>query len=167
MKVMKKIFFISLMSILMTAGIVNAGSVTPVHNINPGPAPAFSVWVKLIITFHRPKLDCKSGFGICLTIDYGFDKPSGTGGTGCTAEARINPANQLELRVTEYDLQNYEGGFALTYFKSGSITLEDPYTFPPDISKKLGSDKQLTLLAGTYPVIYDASAKSFTLTFPK
>lgn len=162
---MKKLIFACLMGILMMAGTVKAGSIIPAK-MNSSPVPVYSVWVKFIITFHRPKLDCQHGFGICFSVEFGNDKPSGMGNTGCITEARVNPANQLELKVTEDDLQNYESGFAIPYFKSGTVTLEDPYTFPEALSKKLGCVKALTLPAGTYPVLYNAPAKTYTITFP-
>jgi len=162
---MKKLVFACLLGMLMSAGAVKAGSMIPFY-MNSGPVPVYSFWVKFIFTFHRPKLDCQSGFGICFSVDYGVNKPGGAGNTGCIAEARISTANQLELKVSEDDLQNYESGFALPYFKSGSITLEDPYSFPEASGKKLGSGKILTLPAGTYPVIYNASARTYTVTFP-
>jgi hypothetical protein len=162
---MKKLISVCLLSILMFTGTVKAGSVIPV-NVNSTPGASFSVWIKFIITFHRPKLQCKQGFGICFDVEVGNDKASGPGNNGCPAQARINSGNQLEIMVSEEDLQKYEEGFALSYFKSGSITLEDPYTLSEGVSGKLGAVKPLILKTGNYPVIFNASARTYTVTFP-
>ena len=84
----------------------------------------------------------------------------------CLVQARINPEGQFELRVSGEDLLNYENGFALPYFKKGSITLEDPYTFSAPVSKELGAARQITVKPGTYRVAYDASADTYTVAFP-
>ncbi len=162
---MKKIISLCLLSILMTAGAVHAGKLNTI-NVNPGPLPSYSVWIKLILTFHRPKMDCKSGFGICFDIQFGSDKAIGGGQNYCQAQARINAAGQLELMVTEEELLRYENGFALSYFKKGSLTFEDPYTFSDAVTKLLGSMRPVTINPGTFHVSYDASAQTYTVAFP-
>ncbi|MEI8004628.1 MAG: hypothetical protein WCI48_00365 [Bacteroidota bacterium] len=162
---MKKIIAICLVSMLTAAGAVHAGQYVSA-NVNPGPSPCYSVWIKLIITFHRPKLQCQSGFGICFDIEVGTDKAAGSGSGQCQAQARINAAGQLELMVSEGDLQKYESGFALPYFRSGTLAFEDPYTFSEPVARKLGTLSQVTIKSGSYTVVYDASAHSYLVTFP-
>jgi hypothetical protein len=162
---MKKIITICILSLLMLTGAVHASTYNTIY-MNPGPSPSFSVWVKLIITFHRPKLQCKSGFGICFDVEIGTEKSAGSGPDVCPAQARINTAGQLELLVTEEDLLKYENGYALPYFKKGSITIEDPYTFSDPVTKHLGTGRQITINPGSYPVVNDASAHTYMVTFP-
>jgi len=145
-----------------TVQAINSGKV----NLNPNPSASLSVWVKIIINFHRPKLQCQSGFGICIEFQVGTDKATGSTGYAaalCPAQARISAGGQIELKVTEEDLLNYENGFALPYFKKGSITLEDPYTFSDAVTRQLGATRQLTIKPGSYPVVYDASALTYTV----
>ena len=163
---MKKSIIICVLCILVFAGAANAAISNPI-SVKPNPEASFSVWIKIIINFHRPKLQCQKGFGICLDFQWGTsENPSGPGNSGCIAEVRVNNANQLELLVSEDDLKNYENGFALSYFRSGSFTLEEPYTFSAGVSGLLGTGKPVTVGNGTYPVVYNPSAKTYTATFP-
>lgn len=160
---MKKIITICIASILMSAAFVNAANSNNI-TAKASSSAAYSVWIKIIINFHRPKTQCQSGFGICLDFEVGTQKAGGSG--LCPAQARINEAGQLELKVTEADLLNYENGFALTYFRNGTFTLEDPYTFSDPVSRLLNFDGQITVKPGSYPVIYSASSRDYTVTFP-
>ncbi len=162
---MKKIITICVVSILMLTGAAKATQLNPI-NLNPSPSASLSVWVKIILTFHRPKLDCKSGFGICVDIEVGMDKATGSGANLCPAQARLNAAGQFELRVTEEDLQKYENGFALPYFSRGSITLEDSYTFSDPVTRQLGTDREITVKPGSYKVVYDALTHTYTVALP-
>jgi len=162
---MKKIIAICLLSMLTATGALHAAKYYPV-NVNPGSSPSCSIWVKLIITFHRPKTQCLTGFGICFAIEVGTDKASGSGSGQCPALARMNNLGQLELIVSEEDLLQYENGFALPYFKSGTLTFEDPYSFSEPVSRKLGTIGQLTVKEGSYTVVFDASARTYMVTFP-
>jgi len=149
----------------MLSGAVQAGKNNAV-TFNPGPSPCFSVWIKLIITFHRPKTQCKTGFGICFDVEFGTDKPVGSGSNYCPAQARISEAGQFELMVSEADLQKYENGSTLPYFKKGSLTFEDPYTFSETVTRLLGVAGTVTIKPGTYKVVYDALAGTYTVDFP-
>lgn len=149
----------------MLSGAIQAGKNNAV-TYNPGPSPSFSVWVKFIITFHRPKTQCKTGFGICFDIEFGTDKPAGSGPGYCPVQARISDSQQLELMVSEADLQKYENGSTLPYFKKGSVTFEDPYTFSEPVARLLGVAGPVTIKPGTYRVAYDALAGTYTVDFP-
>lgn len=162
---MKKIIAVCLLGIIMLAGAAQAGKYNTV-NVNPDPQSSFSVWIKIIISFHRPKLDCKSGFGICLDFEVGTSKATGFGSGLCPVQARLNAKGELELMVAESDLKNYEDGFALQYFNNGSLTFIDPYTFSDAVTRQLGADRQITVKPGSYPVVHDASARTYTVTFP-
>jgi len=161
---MKKIITICLLSILMLSGNVQAGNYNKV-NVNPGFAASTSVWIKIILNFHRPKLDCLRGFGICLDFEVGYDKPAGLGSEGCPVLARINPEGKLELKISGSDLLKYEKGSSLPYFKQESITIEDAYTFSQPVARQLVTDRQLTVKPGTYPVTFDPSSQTYTVTF--
>ena len=149
----------------MLTGATQAGTYNTV-NVTPGPSPSFAVWIKIIINFHRPKTQCQSGFGICLDFEVGTQKATVPVTGLCPVQARINAAGQLELMVYEQDLVKYENGFALSYFNNGSLTFEDPYTFSDPVSKQLGAERQLTIKPGTYPVVRDKAAGTYTVTFP-
>lgn len=149
----------------MLSGAAHAGMNIPVA-VNPGPSPSFAVWIKLIITFHRPKTQCKTGFGICFDVELGTDKLVGSGSNFCPAQARISEAGQLELMVSESDLQKYENGSTLPYFKKGSVTFEDSYTFSETVTRLLGVAGPVTIKPGSYRVVYDASAGTYTIDFP-
>jgi hypothetical protein len=165
LKIMKKIITLCIVSILMSAAMLQASNNGSTIT-NPGPSASYSVWIKIIINFHRPKTNCESGFGICLDFEVGTAKATGSGAGLCPAQARINDSGQLEIMVSEADLLNYENGFALTYFRKGAITLDDPYTFSGPTSRLLNFDRQVLVKAGTYPVVYDASSRTYTVTFP-
>ena len=162
---MKKIITSCILSMLMLAGAVKAGDHNTI-NVNPVPAASYSVWVKIIISFHRPKLQCLKGFGICVDFEFGTSQPTTTGPELCPALARINSAGQLELKVTEDDLLKYDNASALPYFKSGTFTLDDDYTFSDRVTKLLVSDHLITVKQGHYRVSYDALAHTYTVTFP-
>ena len=161
---MKKIITTCILSILMSAGAMQAGKYNSV-NVTPGPNPSVSVWIKFIITFHRPKTLCQTGFGICFDIELGTDKAAGSGSTLCPVQGRIIGNGSFELMVSEEDLLRYENGFALPYFKKGSVTFEDPYTFSEPVTKQLGASK-ITINPGTYTVVFDAISRTYTITFP-
>ncbi|MCX6280496.1 MAG: hypothetical protein NTU51_00860 [Bacteroidetes bacterium] len=162
---MKKIITLCILSMLMSAASIQAGKYNTV-NMNTSPSASYSVWVKIILNFHRPKMQCKSGFGICIDFEFGTDKATGYGAALCPAQARINSAGQLELKVAESDLQKYENGFALPYFQKGSLFFEEPYTFSDPVTKLLGASHQLTIGAGSYAVVFDAATRTYTVTFP-
>jgi len=159
---MKK-FIICILSILMLNGAVMAVTHTAV-NLKSNPPASYSVWIKIIINFHRPKLDCQRGFGICLDFEVGTSKATGMGSDLCPAMARINASGQLELKVAETDLLKYENGSSLQYFKSGSITIQDGYTFSDPVTKLLVPGGQITIRPGSYPVAYDPTAQTYTVT---
>jgi hypothetical protein len=134
----------------------------PASGLNtPSPLPT-GVWIKLNIIFHKPKNDCKTGFGICTDLTWGIEGPS-TSGQYCTVQAQINGQNQLILQVTEEALENYENGSSLPNFRNrNSIPLEEPYTLSMAASRALGSPTPVTIRPGTYPLTY--SNHTYTVT---
>jgi hypothetical protein len=154
---MKKIALLSLMFVTLFAGTTFA---TEMKSANPA---IEGVWVKFIVIFHKPKTDCKSGFGICAFCEVGIEK-AGSNGQFCQAKARINGSNQLVLEVTESALLSYENGGTLNYFKDKSnITLDENYTLSPGACKALGTSEVLTIKSGTYPVTYSQGAYTVTI----
>ena len=120
-------------------------------------SPNAGIWVKFQFTFHRPKLDCLKGFGLCLDITSGFD---GSGKISaekaCPVRALITENKQLIVEITEEDLSIYEGGSTIPYFRGKtSITLEDPYTLSAETTRALGFQSPVTIKAGTYPLKYE------------
>jgi|WetSurMetagenome_2_1015567.scaffolds.fasta_scaffold72832_2 hypothetical protein len=158
---MKKFILLSLLTILFTglfAGSAFAMEMKPVSSCPAG------IWIKILVTFHKPKHDCKTGFGICFETTWGIEAPS-TGGQMCLVRAQINGQNQLILEVTEEALASYEGGSTLPNFKNrNSITLDDPFTLSAATSKALGSPTPVTIKAGTYPL--SNVNHTYTVTIP-
>jgi hypothetical protein len=121
------------------------------------------VWVKIHMKFHKPKYGCENGFGICFEVTAGIDGPITNDRNLCPVNAEINELNQLILVVTEADLVSYENSSTLPYFRDKtSITLDEPFTFSPETTKRLGATKQITIKAGTYSVQF--SDKSYRIT---
>ncbi len=127
-------------------------------------APA-SVWIKLNIILHRPKLNCERGFGVCFLFTWGLEQAGGFAEkTFCPVRGMLNEKNQLILEFEEGALTKYEGGSALSNFKDKtSITILDPYTVPESTCRALGSASSITIKPGTYPVLYQN--KVYTIVF--
>ena len=66
-KTMKKIMLLSMLSAFLFTETTNA---TELKSVTPPPT---AVWVKFIINFHRPKMNCESGFGLCFDVTFGVD----------------------------------------------------------------------------------------------
>ncbi len=118
------------------------------------PLMPFKIWFRVDIIFHRPKLNCERGFGLCFLGSSGFENPVGTiNKETCSGKIMLDEGNRLVLEVAESELARYEGGTALPNFKEKtSITLHDPYTLPPNLCKQLGAPGPLVIKPGTYPV---------------
>ncbi len=147
---MKKIIAVTMMSWMLLMGSTFANECKPAIPNPPG------FWIRLDLTFHRPKTECKTGFGICADLTCGVDSPvQSTDPSHCLVKARINERNQLEVEIAEEELAKYERGATLPFFKGKtSITLEEPYTLSPAACRALGSSVPLTIKAGNYPVTY-------------
>jgi hypothetical protein len=119
-------------------------------------SPPAAVWIKLLITFHRPKFNCESGFSICLLVTWGLEAPVGSSEKKtCAARGLLNERNQLIVEVDEDALTKYEGGAALRYFKDKtSIPIPDPYAIPEATCRALGSTLPLIIRQGNYPVTF-------------
>lgn len=145
--------------ILLSEAAVAAGT-----KIIASPEPD-AVWIKIILIFHRPKFDCKSGFGICLDFSAGIDKMAMPSSNGCPVLMKINEQKQLLIQVTEDNLILYENGTTLPFFKDkATITLEDSCTFPSSIGSELGAINPVIIRPGKYPVTYEN--KTYTVTIP-
>lgn len=152
-KAMKKLILFSVLGMMLLSGSAYASDVIAI------PAASSSAWVNIRITFHRPKLECKRGFGICFEFSVGFEDNMDAGAdyNTCPVRAQLNEKNQLILQINDRELTKYEGGSTLSYFKDKtSLTLEDPYTLSGTTSKALGSTAPLTIRQGVYPVSYNA-----------
>ncbi|MCK9218925.1 MAG: hypothetical protein M0P47_02610 [Bacteroidales bacterium] len=156
---MKKIILFSLLGMLLYTRGVSGAELAPVCTTPAG------LWVKFEITFHRPKMDCLRGFGICFDVTAGLEESMGSSNTAkCPVRGYLNGKNQLVIEVTEGALNKYEGGSTLPYLKNkNSITLSDPYTFSAGTSKALGSATPITIKEGDYPVTY--SNGTYTIVF--
>jgi hypothetical protein len=154
---MKKLIVFSLMGMFLYSAGLTAGHFSTLTKTDPSvvSAPPAGVWVKLTLIFHRPKTDCKTGFGICVDFSWGIDGGLGGNEQACPVRMMINSQNQLILEVTESDLTKYENAGTLPYFKNKtSITLEDPVSLTPAMCKKLGTDYPVNIKAGSYPVTF-------------
>jgi len=153
---MKKIALLILANVLLFSGFTLASEMQSKTDYSPLSVTApVGVWVKLTIIFHRPKRDCLKGFGLCFNIEWGIDGAGSPNEVkGCPVNMKIEN-NQLIMQVKESDLQNYEQGSTLTYFKDKtSMTLEDLTELPPGITRELGSSTPIVIKPGTYPVTY-------------
>lgn len=157
---MKKLILFSVLSLMLISGSIYADDLIAIPTSSP------SAWVNIRITFHRPKLECKRGFGLCFEFTIGFeDNMSGASDYNtCPVKAQLNDKNQLILQIEERELTKYEGGSTLPFFKDKtSITLEDPFTLSGATSKVLGSSTPLTIRQGIYPVTYSGGV--YTVIF--
>ena len=156
---MKKIILIT-----MLGTIFLSGSSYATENKSSATAPT-AVWIKLLITFHRPKFNCESGFSICLLVTWGLEAPVGSSEKGmCAARGKLNERNQLIVEVNEDELTRYEGGAALRYFKDKtSIPIPDPYALPEATCRALGSAAPLVIRQGNYPVTFQNG--TYTVVF--
>jgi len=123
---MKKIMLVTLMGMFLLVETLYATEMRPVAS-----SPT-TVWIKLSLIFHRPKLQCQEGFGVCAALTWGIDAPTGTTTREtCTVRAQLNSKNQLIIEITEADITSYNNGATLPYFRNkSSISIPDPYTLP-------------------------------------
>lgn len=146
--------------IVMSFGIILFAGSASATIVN---SPLTEIWVKFGLTFHRPKLDCKEGFGFCLDVTWGIDGGGYSGDRVCPVKGHISDKNQLIIQVNESDLAAYEGGSTLPQFKGkDNITLLDPYTLSKELAQKLGVQSPVIIKPGVYPVTY--SDKVYTVT---
>jgi hypothetical protein len=156
---MKKILLLSLIGMILFSETLVASATGAFANPGPG-----GFWIKITLNFHRPKMDCSSGFGICLDFSAGVDLVMPSTGT-CPVQMRINDRNQLQIQVTEDNLRLYDNGSALPYFRdTAGLLLEDPYTLSTATAKELGSSTPVVIRAGRYPVTL--SNGIYTVTIP-
>jgi hypothetical protein len=156
---MKKIILLSMLAMMLFSGNSFATEMNSKAVAGPG------VWFKLLINFHRPKMDCERGFGICFVFSWGIEEPDGYSEKNlCLAKGQINDRNQLIIEVSEASLASYENGSTLPYFKDkASISILDPYTFTDATCKALGSFAPKTIKPGNYPVSYQNGV--YTIVF--
>jgi hypothetical protein len=147
---MKKIMVLTILGLVFLMNVSSATEIKPVL------CTPTAVWVKLQIIFHRPKLNCESGFGICFLVSAGFDGSGSAGaGNSCSVRGQLNEKNQLVVEVEESVLARYEGGTLLRNFKDKtSVAIPDPYVLPEATCRALGSNSPLTIKAGNYPVSF-------------
>jgi hypothetical protein len=145
---MKKIMLLSMLGMLFFTQTSFAAE------MNSCPTAPTGVWIKFLLNFHRPKMECKSGFGICLLVTAGIEDGSESAEKNlCQVRGQLNERNQLVIEVDESVLAKYEGGSALPYFKDKtSVSILDPYTLPDATCRALGSSTPLTIKPGNYPV---------------
>ncbi|MBN1198955.1 MAG: hypothetical protein JXA23_06365 [Bacteroidales bacterium] len=153
---MKKHTLLILTNLLLITGVSFA---TESQSFNGPSNTAFTapagVWVKLTVTFHRPKLDCLKGFGLCFDLNWGIEKGGSQNDTEVCPVSMQLEKNQLQMQVAEADLKNYENGSSLQYFQGKpTITLEDDTEIPLRISRELGSTSPIVIKAGVYPVSF-------------
>src|ERR1035437_3728036 len=81
------------------------------------------------INLHSKSSNCETGFGFCRwSIHFGHDEQNPQTGTDLAASIYLNSSNQLVLKISDSDLQQYEGGKSLPYFHGrNSITVNEAY----------------------------------------
>jgi len=156
---MKKITLLTIIGILLFSGATFA---TEFKSKLPG-TPA-GVWITLHIKFHKPKWDCKRGFGLCFNITFGFeDEAKPNTEAVCRIKMLLNN-NQLIMKVREIDLQSYENGSTLPYFSGkSSIMLDEPTEIPASFCRQLGTSGSIVIKPGTYPVTFKDN--TYTVVF--
>ncbi len=148
---MKKFMLLTVLGMLFVS---QTSFATGIKSCTASPA---GVWVKFLLNFHRPKMDCKSGFGLCLLVTAGIEVSGESSEQNlCVVRGQLNERNQLIIQVEEEALNKYEGGAALPFFNGKtSISILDPYTLPDASCRALGSSVPLTIKPGNYPVSYE------------
>lgn len=148
---MKKFMLLSMLGMLFFS---QTSFATEMKSCTASPA---GVWVKFLLNFHRPKMDCQSGFGLCLLVTAGIEVAGeSTEQNLCLVRGQLNERNQFIIQVEEEALNKYEGGAALPFFKGKtSISILDPYTIPDGSCRALGLSAPLTIKPGNYPVSYE------------
>jgi len=152
----KKVIFV-IANVLLISGLSFATEMKSQINSSPVSIMApVGVWVKVSLTFHRPKLDCLRGFGFCFNFTWGIDNSgSPNEERGCPVSLKLDN-NLLMMQVMESDLAGYEHGSTLQYFKGKSaITIEDYTELPPGITRELGSSTPIVIRPGSYPVSFE------------
>jgi hypothetical protein len=158
---MKKIFVLAMLGLVVIMDSSFAAEVKPI------PTAPTAVWIKLQIIFHRPKLNCESGFGVCFLVSAGLDGSGSSGaGNSCSVRGQLNDKNQLVIEVEESVLARYEGGALLRNFKDKtSVAIPDPYVLPDATCRALGSNSSLTIKPGNYPVTFQNGVYSLVIQF--
>jgi hypothetical protein len=119
----------------------------------------------LVITFtinlHSKKSNCQNGFGFCkVTVGISWKSESDNlgGNYDLKAQGFINSSNQLVIRIQDSDLQKYESGESVKYFRGKkSIIIDDTYELSKEVSSALGSTSNIIIKPGEYPVQYNSS----------
>ena len=140
----------AMISIMLVMGESYA---TELKSVVPSPP---GIWIRIDISFHRQKSNCKTGFGFCIDFTVGGDRPNFTSDQNlCPVKGQLNDKNQLIIEVTAEALANYEFGSTLPYFKDKtSIRIEEPYTLSAATCRALGAAMPVTIKAGSYPVSF-------------
>ena len=148
---MKKFFVFSMLGVLLFTGNLFADDSKSI------PPAGDDLVISLKIIFHRPKLECERGFGICLLLNISWEESKVTNDQNhCLARGWINERNQLVIEVKETDLTKYEGGSTLAYFKDKtSISIIDPYPLSDETCRAFGTKPPKTIKPGNYPVSYE------------
>jgi hypothetical protein len=156
---MKKIILLSMLGMMFFSGTSFASEMKSSVSAPTG------VWIKLLINFHRPKMECQRGFGLCFVFSWGFEELDGFSEKNlCLAKGQLNDRNQFIIEVDETSLTKYEGGSTLPYFKNkASISILDPYTLTDVTCRALGSSAPKTIKPGNYPVSYENGV--YTIVF--
>ena len=137
-------------------------------NVIENTTPLPDVVITITINLHSKKSNCESGFGFC-SIKFSVswqDEKSVSGGGLLPGQISFNANNQLIFKIAEADLQKYENGGSLKYFKDKqTVYVDDNYELTQDISGGLGATKPLIIKQGVYKVKYDGTA--FTIIIPQ
>lgn len=137
-------------------------------NVVEKTTPMPDIVITITINLHSKKTNCESGFGLCkvsLSISWQNEKSVSNGGA-IPGQISLNSNNQLIFKIAETDLQKYENGGSLKYFKDKqTVYVDDNYELTQDISGSLGATKPLIIKQGEYQVKYDGTA--YTLIIPQ
>jgi len=149
------ILILGLCSNFMFAAGMNTFSMSP------------DIVITIRINLHTKSSGCSTGFGFCrFQISTGIGGQSPQYSNDLSAQAYLNSSNQLVLKISDADLQQYEGGKSLAWFQGKkSVTVSEDYSLGSDLDKALGATSPLVIRAGTYNLTYEGGI--YTMIFPQ
>jgi len=95
-------------------------------------------------------------FGFCkFSVSVKWEnRPAG--GNLIKGNAYLNESNQLVITLNENDLKAVRNGVFYNYLKDRhSVSIDDPYTLSPEVSRALESKYPIVIKPGDYPVIHE------------
>lgn len=148
---MKKLIFSSITILFLSFQGQCKNELAEQIKVNPNPKELAAIGIYLDVEFGRGE-GC-FGKGLC-TIKIGIELRSAPG----NFQSASSNGN-LTLVINDKNLVEI-----FQHFHEGAIVLEEAYTIPDDVVRKLGLKSNL-LKVGTYKIIYNESMKQNEINF--